>query len=265
MWCDERSRSSKTDKEGNRVIKVGNPKTTSPMDDSSFQVGSPVLRMENLSKHFQLGTIELQVLRGIDLMIRAGEHVAIMGPSGSGKSTLLNIIGCLDRATRGRYVLADQDVSLLSDDKLSLIRGLRIGFVFQSFNLIDQLNVIENIEIPMYYRGYSEHVSARRAHELASLVGLQGRVKHRPAELSGGERQRVAIARALANEPLILLADEPTGNLDSKSGNQILQILLKLHERGKTLIIVTHDESIARHAQSVIHLLDGRIDKVTAN
>ena len=157
------------------MIEIGSQQTTPPSDDSDFQVGNPVLRMENLSKYFQLGTTELQVLRSIDLVIRAGEHVAIMGPSGSGKSTLLNIIGCLDRATCGRYVLADQDVSLSSDDRLSLIRGLRIGFVFQSFNLIDQLNVIENIEVPMYYRGYSEHASARRAHELASLVVLQGR------------------------------------------------------------------------------------------
>jgi putative ABC transport system ATP-binding protein len=221
--------------------------------------------MEGLNKAYLLGATELRVLRDIDLVIRAGEHVAIMGPSGSGKSTLLNIIGCLDQPTRGRYVLADQDVSLLSDDQLSLIRGLRIGFVFQSFNLIDQLNVIENIEVPMYYRGYSEDASTRRAYELACLVGLQDRTGHRPPELSGGERQRVAIARALANEPLILLADEPTGNLDSKSGNQILQILLELHKQGRTLIVVTHDESIAGRAQNVIHLLDGRIKAVTAN
>ena len=245
--------------------KVGDQQTTASSGDAGNHQESPVLSMKGLCKTYQLGNTELEVLRDVDLMVRSGEHVAIMGPSGSGKSTLLNIIGCLDRPTGGRYVLAGQDISMLHDDRLSLIRGRHIGFVFQSFNLIDQLNVVENIEVPMYYRGYEEQVSRHRAYELACLVDLQGRTEHRPAELSGGERQRVAIARALANEPLILLADEPTGNLDSKNGSQILQILLELHAHGKTLIIVTHDDAIAQRAQCVIHLLDGRIEKVTVN
>lgn len=215
--------------------------------------------MKQLCKSYQLGTMELQVLRNIDVTIKSGEYVAIMGPSGSGKSTLLNMIGCLDHPTSGEYWLGGRDVSQLNDDDLSLIRGARIGFVFQSFNLIQQLSVVENIEVPMYYQGLSEHESAERAKELAQMVGLGDRITHRPTELSGGEQQRVAIARALANEPLIILADEPTGNLDSESGSGILKILHGLHEQGKTLIVVTHDESIARDAQRTIRLFDGRI------
>ncbi|MCX5637989.1 MAG: ABC transporter ATP-binding protein [Planctomycetota bacterium] len=218
-----------------------------------------MLVIEKLYKSYQLGAVELQVLRGIDVTIKAGESVAIMGPSGSGKSTLLNIIGCLDRPTSGYYWLGGQEVSTLDDNQLSFIRGSHIGFVFQSFNLIEQLNVVENIEVPMYYRGLSESESDKRARQLASMVGLGDRVSHRPSELSGGERQRVAIARALANEPLIILADEPTGNLDSETGQEILDILLDLHQQGKTLIVVTHDDNIATHAGRIINLLDGRI------
>jgi putative ABC transport system ATP-binding protein len=224
-----------------------------------FKADKPILVMKQLCKSYQLGTMELQVLRNIDVTINSGEYVAIMGPSGSGKSTLLNMIGCLDHPTSGEYWLGGRDVSQLNDDDLSLIRGARIGFVFQSFNLIQQLNVVENIEVPMYYQGLSEHESAERAKELAEMVGLGDRITHRPAELSGGEQQRVAIARALANEPLIILADEPTGNLDSESGSGILKILHGLHEQGKTLVVVTHDESIAKDAQRTIHLFDGRI------
>ena len=226
-----------------------------------FKNGDSILLFEKLCKSYQLGSFELKVLRDIDLAIKSGEYIAIMGPSGSGKSTLLNIIGCLDRPTNGRYILGGQDVSMLDDDHLSLIRGAHIGFVFQSFNLISQLNVIENIEIPMYYQGFSEHQSAERAKELANLVGLGDRINHRPSELSGGQQQRVAIARSLANDPLIILADEPTGNLDSQSGRDILDILDRLHEQGKTLIIITHDENIARHAQRDIRLFDGQIKK----
>ncbi len=224
-----------------------------------FKADKPILVMKQLCKSYQLGTMELQVLRNIDVTINSGEYVAIMGPSGSGKSTLLNMIGCLDHPTSGEYWLGGRDVSLLNDDDLSLIRGARIGFVFQSFNLIQQLNVVENIEVPMYYQGLSEHESAERAKELAEMVGLGDRITHRPSELSGGEQQRVAIARALANEPLIILADEPTGNLDSESGSGILKILTDLHKQGKTLVVVTHDESIARDAQRTIRLFDGRI------
>ena len=220
-----------------------------------------VVNIQNLSKTYQLGTIEVSALRDIDLQIEQGQFVAVMGPSGSGKSTLLNLLGCLDRPTSGRYWLGGRDVSRLDDDQLSLIRGKRIGFVFQSYNLIGQLNVIENIQLPMFYQGLSEDKSAENARQLAVTVGLGDRFRHRPAQLSGGQQQRVAIARALANDPVIILADEPTGNLDSASGAEILSLLDQLHQAGKTLIIVTHDEDIAARAQRIIHLYDGRIEK----
>ena len=226
---------------------------------------APILAMEKLCKSYWLGAMELRVLRDIDLSIGRGEYLAIMGPSGSGKSTLLNMIGCLDRPSGGRYLLGGENVSTLDDNQLSLIRGARIGFIFQSFNLINQLNVVENIEVPMYYQGISEHQSLEHAIELAEMVGLGDRIKHRPFELSGGQQQRVAIARALANDPLIILADEPTGNLDSQSGADILAILDRLHQQGKTLIAVTHDEGIASHSERVIHLLDGRIQRQEYN
>jgi putative ABC transport system ATP-binding protein len=224
-----------------------------------FETDKPILVMERLCKNYELGTVQLKVLRDIALTINEGEYVAIMGPSGSGKSTLLNMIGCLDRPTSGDYWLGGLNVSLLDDDELSLIRGARIGFIFQSFNLINQLNVVENIEVPMYYQGRSESESAERAKELATMVGLAERFEHRPSELSGGQQQRVAIARALANDPLIILADEPTGNLDSESGADILEILRDLHRQGKTLIVVTHDDNIAASAERVVELFDGQI------
>jgi putative ABC transport system ATP-binding protein len=227
-------------------------------DTLEFNSEKPILEMKKLCKNYQLGSTELRVLREIDLTIHSGEYIAIMGPSGSGKSTLLNMIGCLDRPSSGDYLLGGQSVAQMDDDELSSIRGARIGFIFQSFNLIAQLNVIENIEIPMYYQGYDKQQSAERALELAALVGLADRVDHRPSELSGGQQQRVAIARALGNDPLIILADEPTGNLDSGSGADILAILDRLHSEGKTLIVVTHDEHIAAKAERVIHLFDGR-------
>jgi putative ABC transport system ATP-binding protein len=220
-----------------------------------------IVSLENLSKVYHLGGEDLFALKEVDLKIQRGEYMAIMGPSGSGKSTLLNVLGCLDIPSHGKYMLDDNDISQLTDDELSEIRGLKIGFVFQSYNLIAQLNVVENIEIPMYYQGYKEHESASRAKELAALVGLGDRLKHRPSELSGGQQQRVAIARALANDPVVILADEPTGNLDSKSGEEILTILDDLHSQGKTLIIVTHDDQIATRAQRTIHLLDGEIER----
>jgi putative ABC transport system ATP-binding protein len=230
-----------------------------------FDKDTPILKMEKLCKNYQLGTVELRVLREVDLTITSGEYVAIMGPSGSGKSTLLNMIGCLDRPTSGDYQLGGQSVSDLNDDQLSMIRGMRIGFIFQSFNLINQLNIVENIQVPMYYQGFTEQESAERARELAEMVGLGHRVDHRPSELSGGQQQRVAIARSLANDPLIILADDPTGNLDSTSGAEILDILNRLHEQGKTLIAVTHDEGIAAGAERVIRLFDGRIDREEYN
>jgi len=195
----------------------------------------------------------------VDLKIEQGQYIAIMGPSGSGKSTLLNVLGCLDRPSSGQYWLGGKNVSELNDDQLSLIRGKHIGFIFQSYNLIGQLNVVENIELPMIYQGFSEKASDEHARELATMVGLGGRLKHRPSELSGGQQQRVAIARAMANDPLIILADEPTGNLDSESGTEILNILDHLHQQGKTLIAVTHDNSIAARAERTIFLFDGHI------
>jgi putative ABC transport system ATP-binding protein len=183
-----------------------------------------------------------------------------MGPSGSGKSTLLNLLGCLDRPTSGSYLLGDEDVSHLDDAALSDIRGTRIGFIFQSFNLIPQLSVLENIEVPLFYQGIAPHRSRERAMEMARLVGLENRVGHRPFELSGGQQQRVAIARALAGDPLILLADEPTGNLDSKTADEILDLLERLHQAGKTLILVTHEERLGRMAQSLLRVQDGLIE-----
>ena len=224
-----------------------------------------VVNIKRLCKTYKIGSIQVPALCDVDLTIEQGQYMAIMGPSGSGKSTLLNLLGCLDRPTSGQYWLDGSDVSKLADDQLSLIRGKRIGFVFQSYNLVGQLNVMENIELPMFYQGFSEKASAERAEELADMVGLGDRIRHRPSELSGGQQQRVAIARALANDPVIILADEPTGNLDSASGVEILDILDALRERGKTLIIVTHDEQIAAKAQRVIQLHDGRIERQLHN
>lgn len=244
---------------------VNHPTASTSACRGASESDSTILLLDQLRKSYHLGTTELQVLRGIDLSVQAGEHIAIMGPSGSGKSTLLNILGCLDRPSEGRYVLGGDDVSQLDDDELSLIRGARIGFIFQSFNLIEQLNIVENIEVPMYYQGWHERESLERANELADMVGLGHRLTHHPSELSGGERQRVAIARALSNDPLILLADEPTGNLDSENGAAILKLLLSLHEQGKTLIVVTHDTGVAKRAQKIVHILDGRVKEITVN
>jgi len=224
-----------------------------------------VVNIEKLCKTYQLGLVRLPALCDVDLEIEQGQYMAVMGPSGSGKSTLLNLLGCLDRPTSGRYWLSGKDVSALDDDQLSAIRGKRIGFIFQSYNLIGQLNVIENIELPMFYQGFSEYASAEHAKELAAMVGLGERLKHRPSELSGGQQQRVAIARALANDPVMILADEPTGNLDSASGAEILSILDNLHQQGKTLIVVTHDTEIATRAQRIIQLIDGRIEQELHN
>jgi len=233
--------------------------------DAAVQPARPIVLMEHLCKSYSFGSSQLPALQEIDLVFEQGQYIAIMGPSGSGKSTLLNLLGCLDKPTSGSYWLGGEDVSKLDDDRLSRIRGQRIGFIFQSYNLIAQLDVIENIEVPMYYQNYPQRRSFRRAVQLAAMVGLSDRLRHRPCELSGGQQQRVAIARALANDPLIILGDEPTGNLDSHSGADILGILDNLHKQGKTLIIVTHDQNVAARAQRVIHLLDGRVEKEVYN
>jgi len=216
----------------------------------------------NLTKTYHMGAdVVVEALRGVDLEIEGGEYVAVMGPSGSGKSTLLNLLGCLDRPTRGRYLLGGQDISRLSDSELSEVRGRRIGFVFQSFNLIPQLTALDNIEVPLFYQGVHRRERRRRGQELAERVGLGARARHKPMELSGGEQQRVAIARALSNDPIILLADEPTGNLDSKTGREILEVFDDLSARGRTLIVVTHDEAIASRTHRTVRMADGRVVK----
>jgi len=231
-------------------------------NDPVKQPNSQIIRLENAHKVYQMGMQQVQALAGINLSFKSGSFWAIMGPSGSGKSTMMNILGCLDRLTSGRYYLEEQDVSKLDDDSLSELRLKYLGFVFQSFNLIPQLTVQRNIELPLYYLGWDAVRGAQRAKELAEQVGLGDRVHHRPTELSGGEMQRVAIARALANDPQVIFADEPTGNLDSATGEQILELLDKLNQQGKTIIMVTHEPNIAEHAQSRLHMLDGRIDRI---
>ena len=221
-----------------------------------------LVRLEDVRKDYLMGETAVTALYGIRLTMRAGSFWAIMGPSGSGKSTMLNLLGCLDRPTGGSYVLNGQDVSRLDDDDLSDIRLRELGFVFQSFNLIQQLTVRENIELPLFYLGWDADESAARAAELAETVGLGERLHHRPAELSGGQQQRVAVARALANDPPVLLADEPTGNLDSATGRQIMELLTDLNGRGKTVILVTHESEIATFARSRLLLRDGRLDRL---
>ncbi len=219
-----------------------------------------VIKIENLKKNYRMGSVDIYALRGIDIEIEEGEFVCIMGPSGCGKSTLLNILGCLDKPTDGKYYLNGCDISYLDDDTLSDMRCNYLGFVFQSYNLIPQLSVIENIEIPLYYQGISPNESREKTIEMASRVGLAERLYHKPTELSGGQQQRVGIARALVNNPLVILADEPTGNLDSKSGKEIIDIFIELHRQKKTIIMVTHDEDIARNAERIICLRDGLIE-----
>ena len=218
--------------------------------------------LEDVHKIYQMGTTQVNALAGVNLSIHKGGFWAIMGPSGSGKSTMLNLLGCLDRPTRGRYILNNHDVSTLDDDNLSEIRLQEIGFVFQSFNLIPQLTVQENIELPLYYQGWTAAHSAERAEELAAMVDMDDRLRHRPMELSGGEQQRVAVARSLANDPAVLLADEPTGNLDSSTGEQIMELFVELNRRGKTIILVTHEPYIAAYAGLRLHMRDGLIERI---
>lgn len=216
-----------------------------------------IVELRNLSKFYQMGETVVKALRDVQMVVRTGEMVAIMGPSGSGKSTMLNMLGCLDRPTAGSYFLEERDVSALDDDSLSEVRCRKIGFVFQSYNLIPQLTVIENIEVPLFYQGIGERESRERAIQLAESVGLSKRLWHSPVQLSGGERQRVGIARALANDPVLLLADEPTGNLDSTTGAAILELLKKLHSEGVTLIVVTHDPKVGEECQKTFRMADG--------
>ena len=214
----------------------------------------------DVRKTYQMGLVTVEALRGISFQVKPGDYISIMGPSGCGKSTLLNLLGCLDRPTSGQYFLGGEDVSRMDDDSLSSVRGTRLGFVFQSYNLIQQLTVLENIEVPLYYQDRHEAESREQARRLAARVGLEERLEHKPYELSGGQQQRVAISRALVNEPLVLLADEPTGNLDSASGAEILRLFDELNEQGTTLIMVTHDSTVSRHAHRAIRLADGQIE-----
>lgn len=219
-----------------------------------------MIELKEITKTYQMGTQEVHALRGVDLNIERGEYVAIVGPSGSGKSTLMNIIGCLDVPTSGTYVLNGDDVSRLSDDRQARIRNKQIGFVFQTFNLLSRTTALHNVELPLIYSGMPSKERRQRAEEALEAVGLVDRMTHHPNELSGGERQRVAIARALVNQPSLLLADEPTGNLDSHTSEEIMDIFVNLHKRGETILLVTHERDIAAYAERLITLRDGKVE-----
>lgn len=222
----------------------------------------PIICLEGIEKRYVLGAeVVVRALAGVNLKIFAGSYVAIMGPSGSGKSTMLNILGCLDRPTTGNYFLGGIDVSRMPDDELSEARGKRIGFIFQSYNLIAQLTVLENIQVPLLYQGRDLKACHEHCVKLANLVGLGDRLDHRPNQLSGGQQQRVAIARSLVNDPLMVLADEPTGNLDSRTGLEVLEMIDQLNAAGKTIVLVTHDDRVSSRAQRIIHMKDGLIDR----
>lgn len=219
----------------------------------------PVIELIGLCKSYRIADMEAPVLKHIDLSVNKGEFVAIMGPSGSGKSTLMNIIGCLDRPSQGQILIMGKDISTLKDAEIAKLRGFEIGFVFQNFNLISRLTALQNVELPTYANKKEGLDGRARAKELLGLVGLWDRMDYRPTALSGGQQQRVAIARALINDPSLILADEPTGNLDSKSGTEIMGIFSELHRKGRTIIMITHDPTIAKHADRIVYIRDGRV------
>ncbi|MFY8186445.1 MAG: ABC transporter ATP-binding protein [Flavobacterium sp.] len=220
-----------------------------------------LIKITQIKRDFVLGSETIHVLKGIDLEINKGEYVALMGPSGSGKSTLMNLLGCLDTPTSGSYILNGKDVSKMDDNELADIRNTEIGFVFQTFNLMPRTTALDNVSLPMIYAGHGKEARMKRGKEVLDQVGLSDRMTHKPNELSGGQRQRVAVARALVNKPSIILADEPTGNLDSKTSNEIMALFDEIHANGNTVILVTHEEDIAAHAHRVIRLRDGLIEK----
>jgi putative ABC transport system ATP-binding protein len=224
-----------------------------------------LIRIRDLHRIYQVGSEEVHALNGVDLDIEVNEYVAIMGPSGSGKSTMMNIIGCLDTPSSGTYTLKDQEIGKLSDNELARIRNQEIGFVFQTFNLLPRADALHNVELPLVYAGIKHEERKRRAREAIELVGLTDRIKHKPNELSGGQRQRVAIARALVNKPSIILADEPTGNLDSHTGEEIMAAFERIWKQGNTVILVTHEPDIAEHAKRVVRMRDGKIESDTSS
>ncbi|MDR9373582.1 MAG: ABC transporter ATP-binding protein [Schleiferiaceae bacterium] len=226
---------------------------------------SDIIQLHQITRDFPLGGQTVKVLKGIDLSLEHGQYLALMGPSGSGKSTLMNLLGCLDTPTGGRYELNGTDVSSLNDNELADIRNKEIGFVFQTFNLLPRSTALENVSLPLVYAGLGKEARRARAEEVLQQVGLSDRMDHRPNQLSGGQRQRVAVARALVNKPSIILADEPTGNLDSKTSVEIMRLLDDIHELGNTIILVTHEEDIAQHARRIIRLRDGVIESDEAN
>ncbi len=223
------------------------------------------IRIESITKHYKVGLEVVRALRGVDLTIHRNEYVALMGPSGSGKSTLMNILGCLDTPTSGSYYLNDKDVSQLRDNELADIRNREIGFVFQTFNLLPRSTALDNVALPLIYAGQTKAGRRQRAYEVLDQVGLSDRTHHKPNELSGGQRQRVAMARALVNKPSIILADEPTGNLDTKTSIEIMSLLQDIHDAGNTIILVTHEEDIAKHAHRIIRLRDGLVESDEIN
>ncbi len=227
-------------------------------------MANPLIKITNIKRDFVLGNEIVYVLKGIDLKINKGEYVALMGPSGSGKSTLMNLLGCLDTPTSGTYILNGKDVSQMRDDELAEIRNKEIGFVFQTFNLLPRTTALDNVALPMIYAGYSKSERNKRATEVLQQVNLADRMDHQPNQLSGGQRQRVAVARALVNRPSIILADEPTGNLDSKTSEEIMALLEEIHKNGNTIIVVTHEEEIAAHAKRIIRMRDGMIESDTS-
>jgi putative ABC transport system ATP-binding protein len=226
---------------------------------------TPIIDIKGITRDFQLGSETVNVLKGIDLVINKGEYVALMGPSGSGKSTLMNILGCLDTPTSGSYILNGKQVSEMHDDELAEIRNKEIGFVFQTFNLMPRTTALDNVALPMVYAGFSKEERNKRATEVLTQVGLADRMDHKPNQLSGGQRQRVAVGRALVNKPSIILADEPTGNLDSKTSVEIMKLFGEIHANGNTVILVTHEEDIAAHAHRIIRLRDGIIENDIQN